>query len=444
MGWLLLYFLILLAVSLKGYHKNITPQEFYICGRHSSTFSVAFSILASSIGGSIIIGISGLAWNAGWPAIWWLGSGSIGVFFFGLLLVKKVRKTGAYTMPDVIQAYLGYECRIICAVIILFAWLAIIGAQLNAMGQIVSAFLSLDFYISVIIGALILLCYTLLGGQQSIVKSDFWQFIFMTISLFIMFFIISIKFDALGNIRRCPFEIYNAEFPLSQIAYYLLIIGGSYLIAPTIFSRLLCARNSKIAKRGVFYAIFGLIFFTIFITSLGLSLRGLIPPSATPNEALTRAIEILLPPWAKILVLLGLLSAILSATDTSLLTASTVATGLIAKKYSVEICRYSMIGLTCAGSFLALSGKTIINLLLAANDIFVCGIAAPMFIAMVLEKRKKNTTIMALGIILGGACGICSAIYQTRVMSFAGVATSALLSLMAYYVFSRCKNAYNL
>lgn len=443
MGWLLLYFLLLLAVSLKGYRKNITPQEFYICGRHSSTFSVTFSILASSIGGSIIIGISGLAWHTGWPAVWWLGSASIGVLFIGLLLVKKVRKTGAYTMPEVIQAYLGHECRIICAVIILFAWLAIIGAQLNAIGQIVSSFLSLNFQLSVIIGVFILLCYTFLGGQQSIVKSDFWQFTFMTLSLLIMFFIICFKYNGIENIEAWPYEIYNTEFPLSQIAYYLLIIGGSYLIAPTVFSRLLCARNSKIAKRGVFYAVLGLIFFTIFITTLGLSLRGLVPSYTNSNEILTKAIENLMPAWAKILVLLGLLSAILSATDTSLLTASTVATGLIAKKNSVKICRCSMIGLAVIGFFLALSGKTIINLLLAANDIFVSGIAAPVFIAMIFEKRKKNTHILAFGIILGGACGISAAIYQIRIMSFAGVAISALLSFIACCFSSNNKNAYN-
>ena len=87
-----------------------TALSFFLCGRNASASLVAFSIIASCIGGTATLAMMGLAARAGWPAFWWLGGGGIGLAILGLALAKRIRATHAATLPEVIHLFQDARC----------------------------------------------------------------------------------------------------------------------------------------------------------------------------------------------------------------------------------------------------------------------------------------------------------------------------------------------
>ncbi len=107
-------------------------DDYYVNGRRSGSAQVALSIVASCVGGSATIGMAGLAWEVGLPAIWWLGSGACGLALLVRFMARKIRESGARTMPELVGIYLGSSARPLVSGIILLAWVAILAAQFSA------------------------------------------------------------------------------------------------------------------------------------------------------------------------------------------------------------------------------------------------------------------------------------------------------------------------
>ena len=91
----LLYALLLTGMGLLEARRELRAgngkDAFFVNDRRSGPWQVGISIIASCVGGSATLGMAGLAWQAGTPAFWWLGSGACGLMALTLFLAKKVR-----------------------------------------------------------------------------------------------------------------------------------------------------------------------------------------------------------------------------------------------------------------------------------------------------------------------------------------------------------------
>ena len=145
MTFFLVYAALLLGLglleALRESRAKSGRDAFFVNSRASGPWQVGISIIASCVGGSATLGMAGLAWQAGTPAFWWLGGGACGLFVLTLFLAKKVRESGAHTMPEMVDAFLGREStaslprpilspRRLVAAVIVPAWLAILAVTM--------------------------------------------------------------------------------------------------------------------------------------------------------------------------------------------------------------------------------------------------------------------------------------------------------------------------
>lgn len=429
MIWLIAFLLPIFYVAAKNSFFKQSPLEYYVCGRNAGSLMVALSILASCVGGSATIGMIGLAWQVGTPAFWWLGSGAAGLTVLAFFLAKKARETNAITMPQIIGNYLGADCRLLASVIIATAWLAILAAQFTAMGLILDALTGMGARASLLAGAIILLVYAIPGGQSAVMRSDIWQFALLFASLAIALFLVLQAPGAKDALVSAPIEITNDGFPFSRFRYYLLILGGSYVICPMLFGRLLSARNQSSAMKGSLLAVMGLVLTACLIVALGIACTAIVPEGANQEDVLNFAIRTAMPEWCGNLMLLGLLGAIISSADSCLMTAASVCANDIIKKGDIRHCQEAMCLLSAVALLMAFQGSGILSLLLMANDIYVCGIVGPVLMAMTIPGRKTRTRhsqfIAMLG---GGILGGLAAITQMEIFSYAGIGFSCGLS----------------
>lgn len=430
MLWLILYILVIFGLSFIALRHNNGSDAFFVNNRESTASAVALSIVASCVGGSATIGVAGLAWEVGTPAFWWLGTGALGLIILTIFLAKKVRESNARTMPEMVGTFIGPKARGVTSIIIVLAWLSITAAQFSAMAAIISPLAGIENSSALWISSFIVITYACIGGQSVIIKSDAFQFIILILALVLALAFLLIQRP--DSFQSVPFEILNADFPLSRFSYFLCILGGSYIVCPMLFGRLLSAKDSKHAKRGAWLAVGGLCFSAALIVALGIACRGLVPQDIPAQEVLSTVVLGHLPPWAGHLVLLGLFSAIISSADSCLITAATVFSNDILRHSDTFMCRICLILIGLGGLVLANSGKGVLQLLLMANDIYVCGVVAPVFIGMLFYKRFifQHHIILA-AIILGGLCGLTSSITEDTTYSYVGLVISIVISLLA-------------
>lgn len=440
MIWLFVFSSLLLLSCLAKRHKNIETKHYYICSRKAGAIAVSFSLLASCIGGSATLGMIGLAWQIGAPAFWWLGSGSAGLLILGFLLARKVRSSRAKTMPEILAKQLGPSFRSACAIIIVIAYVPIMAAQFNAQALLISSISGLEHTQVLLPGALALFAYTAIGGQNAVMKSDIWQLaiVICTVAL-VLIFCLSMP-QGRAAVSAAPLELVNDRFPALKLVYFLFILGGSFIVGPVFYGRLLSAKSQSTAKKSCIAAAAVLAAIAAAITAVGIALNGILPPVSFENgfkadSILDVFVREKMPSWTVGPILLGMLSAVVSSADSCLFTAGSVAANDLLKRPGISACRLSMAALVIASCFLALNGHGILNLLLMANDIYVCGIVPPVFVAILYGyKRKPQRGFMLAALIFGGCSGAAAAWLQNECISLFALGSSLLLSLLGVWL----------
>lgn len=430
MSVLIIYFLILILAVFFKYKKSDDFEDFAVAGRSLKSSDISISIAASCIGGSATIGLVSLSWDVGFPAVWYLFSGGAGLVVLSFFLAKRVRETGAKTLPEMIDTFINPKAGIIASIIILTAWTAILAAQFSAAGRIISSISGMDFKSSLIFGAIVISFYTAMGGQLFVIKSDKWQFAFIfLILLFILFYILNLNPSGLNDI---DFSLFNEKFTFSRWSYFMLVIGGSYIVCPMLFSRLLSVKDGENAFHGSLQSVPLLILSAIIIVLIGLLSKGLLSPDIPGDEVLTRGIFSIVPGWAGVFLMLSLLTAVVSSADSCLITASTIACNDVLKISSIKISRLLTLFFGFLGFLLSLFGKDILSYLFAANDVYVSGVVAPVFVSMVFHKKFKPEFFLIMTAMAGGGIlGLLAAVTGVKTFSFAGIGFSLFFSLIS-------------
>ncbi len=433
---LLVYTVFLLLLGYLEFRRKEGLTGFLVANRKASTLQVAFSMIATCVGGTATIGIAGNVLVKGFPAIWWLLSGALGLLVLALFLAKTVRQTQAMTLPEIAQHAIGPPARPISAVIICIAWCSILAAQFSACAHIVSAF-GVSFETALPCCCLVIVLYTALGGQASVIKSDIIQYL-LVIAAFagVLLWLFFTKEQAFALVR---WELVNERFSYGEIGYYLLFVGASYIIDPMLFSRLLSARDEKTALRGALWGALGIALSGLAIVLTGFGAMTFIEGDIRPDQLLTVTLFRQLPPSLGLFLLLGLLSAIISSADTCLVTASSIFAHDIVRSHHLALYRLMTLIFGLAALLLAVRGDAILSYLLAANDIFVGGVVVPLFVAMISGGRVRMRPMLA-AMTAGGALGLVSALggilnkgslWDSKVYSVCGILLSLLLSLAA-------------
>ena len=404
-----------LALSYLESRRAQTLDDFCLAGRSASGWSAGLSIAASSIGASATIGVCGLAFEAGFPAFWWLGAGAIGLALSAILLVDRIRAQRPVTLLGAIEESAGRPAAKLAAIVILAAWTGILAAQFSAMGRLFAA--ALGEWLpggpaATALGAFFITGATLLGGQRAVLRSDVCQSAVMAAGLAAL--LLSLLFDpdaallessAIENFR---FELWNDAFGPNEWFEFMLLIGGSYLICPMLSARFLAAATKRDAHVAAGVGIAGLLAGALVIVLIGLAARSFVASGTEPDAVLPALIETRSPVFGA-LFLFVMTSAVLSSADSCLMTSATVGAVDLAGRRGVRTIRRFAILLALAALAASLSGRGILSLLLTANALYVCGVV-PVAFAALRASRPLHPVFAAAAVLSGSLLGAIGAL----------------------------------
>jgi SSS family solute:Na+ symporter len=199
----------------------------------------------------------------------------------------------------------------------------------------------------------------------------------------------------------------------------LFVIGGVYFLGPDIMSRNFISRDPHTAKRSARTAGIVLLVFSLMITLVGMWIRyNVTPEELGESGALLYAIS-MLPKAVGILLVFGLLSAILSSTDTCIINASTIFVKDILKKEQVAPVRIAVLIIGGLALLLAAQGRgDIMSLLTGAYSVYTPGVIFPLMIAVfACGKGGVRKGIWMAAVTAGGICGLAGTYFATPLTS---------------------------
>lgn len=435
MTLLFIYIAILGFICVRDLMRKPTTLDFVVAGRNQGVFGVYASLLATMLGASATLGVAESATKIGWPAMWWLAAGAVGLLLQAGFLTSRIATFKPCSLPELAEKLVSANAKRIVAIIISIAWIGIVAAQFYIGYEFIKLFSlsSLSRELGVVIAGAITICYTMCGGQLSVVRTDKLQTLIIVAA-----FLAALVALVCGSVPSSQaaatlpqFELLNSKFGWKELVLMLFAAGGAFFLGPDIVSRSFIARTPRIAKLATVLAAISLLVFGVMITYMGLW-NGANYPNSVDNPIIH--ISTLLPLPIKLLFSLGLISVLLSTANTCLINCAVIVDRDILGRGSIRSIRASVLVIGVVAILLAFLDYGIIELLLLSYSIYTPGIAIPLAVALfVYERGRVEQKLWLVAVVVGGAFGLASAVFPVfpKVLPVIGGAFSLMFSFLS-------------
>ncbi len=342
---LLVYQVSLLAIGLVCRGKTHDNLDFYLGGRRLGPLVAAISASASSSSAWTLLGVSGAAYAWGFSALWLFPSCVGGFLLNWLLLARPLRKYSveedALTVTDVLAGKPGSSghsaINVISSLIVLASLGTYISSQFQGAGKTFSETFGLSMPESILLGSLIVVFYTLMGGFWAVSVTDTLQGLLMAATSIVL---PAAALHAVGGwsgfldgIRAINdpsfFNLFRDMAWPSAIGFVLglLGIGLGYPGQPHVVNRFMAlSEKPGSLEKARFIAISWAVVVYAGMLTVGLCGRILLPNLSDPEIIFIGLTNSLFPPVMSGIMLAAVLSAIMSTADSQLLVASSTVT----------------------------------------------------------------------------------------------------------------------
>lgn len=171
--------------------RNDSTSQFFLGGRKMGPFVTAMSAEASDMSSYLLMGLPGLAFLCGTAEVGWTVIGLLlGTYFNWLFTAKRLRRyshvVDAFTFPQFMSKRHHdnrHMLSFIAAIIIVIFFVPYTASGFAACGKLFASLFGANYMVSMIIFAVVLICYTASGGFLAASWTDFVQSIIMSIAL---------------------------------------------------------------------------------------------------------------------------------------------------------------------------------------------------------------------------------------------------------------------
>ncbi|HEX2140106.1 MAG TPA: sodium/proline symporter [Woeseiaceae bacterium] len=328
----------LIAIGLWARRRNLDVEDFYLGGRKLGPWVAALSASASSSSAWTLLGVSGAAYAWGLPALW-LFPATVGGFFINWAWVaprvrRLSREEGAITLAEMVApASLGSLrttiLRVIAAIVV-FSFVFYIASQFEAAGKAFEATFGLSKQSSILVGACVVLAYTLLGGFWAVSVTDCLQGLLMVVAAALLPAVSLVAVGGISGLAEGLAAVGGPSIPAGQfsgVAGLLFVLAAfgitiGYPGQPHVVNRYMALRDDRALAQGRTIALAWAVLVYAGMLTVGLCARVLFADLGDAEQALFEAARQLLPAVLAGILLVAILSAVMSTVDSQLLVAS--------------------------------------------------------------------------------------------------------------------------
>jgi sodium/proline symporter len=431
---------------------NENSDNYLIGGRQMGPWITAMSAEASDMSGWLLMGLPGVAYWVGLCDAVWTGIGLlIGTYLNWLLVAKRLRGYSAIagdaiTIPDYFSNRFQERKKVlmtIAALFILIFFTVYAASCFVTTGKLFSALFHAKYHYMMLLGALFVIFYTVLGGFLAECASDFMQGVVMICSLVIVLTVGIVNAGGIvavvANVREIPgfFEFFGIARPVltdgvQQLGKagrplfaaagnygFLTIVstlswGLGYFGMPQVLLKFMAIRKSNELTLSRRVAIVWCAISLIAAVAIGIIGRALYPAalltqSASENVFVLMATKFFPPLFAGV-VMAGILAATISSSDSYLLIAAatfskSIYQGLFKKeaddKNVLLVSRMTLLAVAVFAMAIALDEKSVIFTIVSFAWAGFGATFGPIVLFSLFWKRVTRAGAIA-GMLAGG------------------------------------------
>ena len=365
-----IYLGFMIMIGVMYAKKNNSSSDFFLGGRKVGPWMTALSAEASDMSGWLLMGLPGLAYLGGMKEAFWTALGLvIGTYLNWLIVAKPLRKCtiafgDSITIPEFLTNRFKDKSKVLSTVSVIFIILFFTiytASGFVACAKLFNSVFGLPYHVGLVLGTIVILLYTVLGGYLAVCATDFIQgtlmFVACIVAAIVMIFVLGGSGNAMESVAAFSQRAISGEFGEAMKEKFLanqnfgivpiisaLAWGLGYFGMPHILVRFMGIRSNKevalsrrIATVWVVIAFIG----TLIVGSLGtVYLPEILSPSAA-ETVFSATIQKMFPAFIGGIFLCAILAAAMSTADSQLLVASSafsqdIFKGLIKKDASVK------------------------------------------------------------------------------------------------------------
>ncbi len=443
---LICYFAIMVIIGIITSKQTNGADDYFLGGRKLSGPVAALSAQASDMSGWLLMGLPGSIYALGTGQAWIAVGLLIGTIINWVVIAKPLRAytivaKNSLTLPEFLSNRYHDDKSIlkaIAAIVIMVFFLVYTASALAAGGKLFTTVLGWDYHVSLIVGAVVILVYTLMGGFLAVCTTDFVQGILMLVGLLVVpivaYAFVAGDFSALITSTGINSEhymsfFYNGDHPIKAVEIISNLAWGlGYCGMPHIIIRFFAIKDQKTVKQAARIAIIWDIIASVMAIALALIGRAFLAPvvlgetagAASSESVFIEMIQKVFMDYLPLafiggLFLCGILAAIMSTADSQLIMCSSsisqdIYKGLINKNATddkvLNIGRITTVVIALAAVVIAWDPDS--SVMTLVSDAWAgLGASFGPLVVMSLFWRRTNFKGALAGMISGAATVIC-------------------------------------
>jgi SSS family transporter len=423
-----LYMLVTIGIGLLAARRVHNAKDYLVAGRSLPLYMNVATVFATWFGAETVLAVSatfakdGLSGIPGDPF-----GASVCLVLAALLFARLFYRMNLLTIGDFYKQRYGKLVEVLTSVAIVGSYLGWTSAQMTALGLVIHVLSggAVDLTTAILIGAGVVLVYTIFGGMWSVAFTDLFQTVIILLGLTAVAFLIGGQAGGLekvvsqaaadGKLVMFPADLGAAGYWAMAGAFFAFAFGS--IPQQDVFQRMTSAKNEQTAVRGT--TIGAIVYFCFAFVPIYIAYSALVAdPSikALFDAEDAREIQRILPDlvlgkmplWAQIMFFGALLSAILSTASGALLAPTAVFTENVLRPFVPQMSdRQFLLTLriilvtftTCALLFALNSKSTMYEMVQNAYNVTLVGAFVPLLAG---AYWKRATTQGALAAIVFG------------------------------------------
>ena len=459
---------------------NKDSEAYFLGGRSLGPWVTAMSAEASDMSGWLLMGLPGVAYWCGLADAAWTAIGlAIGTYLNWLIVSKRLRRysiqaNNSITLPEFFSNRFREKNKVImflAAAFILVFFTVYAASCFVTCGKLFSTLFGMPYVTMLIVGAIFVLLYTLLGGFLAESASDFMQAIVMIVALTVIVIISTVKAGGIGqvleNAREIPgfLEFFGLATPTVEGGQQLVEAGKpvfgnaseygflticsmmawglGYFGMPQVLLRFMAIRKEKELKSSRRIAMGWVVISLAVAVFIGIVGRQLFPvehlTKASAEGIFITLSTSYLPPIVAGFVMAGILAATISSSDSYLLIAASafaknIFQGMFKKnateKQVMWTTRITLLVLTLIGVLIALDENSVIFQIVSFAWAGFGATFGPLVLFSLFWKRTTRAGAIA-GMVSGAGMVF---LWKLVISGFGGV--FAIYELLPAFIFS--------
>ena len=351
-AFVLLYLAVTIGIGLWAARRVHNAKDYVLAGRSLPLYMSTATVFATWFGAESVLSVSAEFNKGGLHAIVADPFGaSACLVLVAVFFARAFYRMDLLTIGDFYRKRYGRTMEIATSIVIVTSYLGWTAAQMTALGLAFSVLSggAVPLQIGIVLGAAIVLAYTIWGGMWSVALTDLFQSVMIIVGVVIIAVVVSGMAGGFGKVVGAAAEAGKFEFwPRGGTKEWLAFFTAWLTLAigsvpqQDIFQRVTSAKDEKTAILGTLLGgaiYFCFAFVPIFIVAASLmvdpALGGLLTAADAretqrilPSFVLGR-----LPLWAQVLFFGALLSAVLSTASGAIIAPTSLATENIIKPF---------------------------------------------------------------------------------------------------------------